>query len=183
MYSYEDRIRAVKLYTKLGKRTVATIRQLGYPTKNALKAWHREYEQGRDLQEGYVRSWQKYSDEQKQVAVEHYLTHDRCLAGTLKALGYPCRETLTAWIEELRPEVRHRVIGKAAGVQKSPELKKAAVIELCNRQISAQAIAQKLTVSRQVIPPFLRSGKSRGYAAKANFCFGVIPPRPMWGRS
>jgi hypothetical protein len=30
MYSYEDRIRAVKLYIKLGKRTAATIRQLGY---------------------------------------------------------------------------------------------------------------------------------------------------------
>lgn len=29
MYSYEDRIRAVKLYIKLGKRTGATIRQLG----------------------------------------------------------------------------------------------------------------------------------------------------------
>lgn len=31
MYSYEDRIRAVELYIKLGKRTGATIRQLGYP--------------------------------------------------------------------------------------------------------------------------------------------------------
>lgn len=39
MYSYEDRIRAVELYIKLGKRVRATIRQLGYPTKNALKAW------------------------------------------------------------------------------------------------------------------------------------------------
>lgn len=45
MFSYEDRIRAVKLYIKLGKRTGATIRQLGYPTKNALKSCHREYEQ------------------------------------------------------------------------------------------------------------------------------------------
>ena len=35
MYSYEDRIRAVDLYIKLGKRVRATIRQLGYPTKNA----------------------------------------------------------------------------------------------------------------------------------------------------
>jgi transposase-like protein len=35
MYSYEDRIRAVRLYIKLGKRVAATIRQLGYPTKNA----------------------------------------------------------------------------------------------------------------------------------------------------
>jgi hypothetical protein len=36
MYSYEDRIRAVKLYIKLDKRIAATIIQLGYPTKNAL---------------------------------------------------------------------------------------------------------------------------------------------------
>jgi len=47
MYSYEDRLRAVRLYIKLGKRVVLTIRQLGYPTKNALKSWHREYEQRR----------------------------------------------------------------------------------------------------------------------------------------
>lgn len=37
MYSYEDRIRAVELYIKLDKRVRSTIRQLGYPTKNALK--------------------------------------------------------------------------------------------------------------------------------------------------
>jgi len=61
MYSYEDRIRAVKLYIKLGKRTGATIRQLGYPTKNALKSWHREYEQGYDFPVGYVLSRPKYS--------------------------------------------------------------------------------------------------------------------------
>ena len=56
MYSYEDRIRAVRLYIKLGERTGTTIRQLGYPTKNALKSWHREYEQGGDLRVGHVRS-------------------------------------------------------------------------------------------------------------------------------
>jgi len=33
MYSYEDKIRAVELYIKLGKRVKAAIRQLGYPTK------------------------------------------------------------------------------------------------------------------------------------------------------
>ncbi|MFE1574382.1 hypothetical protein ACFIQG_21700 [Comamonas odontotermitis] len=30
MYSYEDQIRAVELYIKLGKRVRPTIRQLGY---------------------------------------------------------------------------------------------------------------------------------------------------------
>lgn len=55
MYSYEDRLRAVRLYIKLGKRVGLTIRQLGYPTKNALKTWLREYEQNRDVPAGYLR--------------------------------------------------------------------------------------------------------------------------------
>lgn len=42
MFSYEDRLRAVQLYIKLGKRIGLTIRQLGYPTKNALRTWYRE---------------------------------------------------------------------------------------------------------------------------------------------
>ena len=40
MYSYEERIRAVKRNIKMGKCTGSTIRQLGYPTKNSLKGWH-----------------------------------------------------------------------------------------------------------------------------------------------
>jgi len=34
-----------------------------------------------------------------------------------------------------------------------------------------------------VIPPFLKRPESRNYAAKANFCFGVMPPMAMLGRS
>ena len=82
MYSYEERIRALKLYVKLGKRLGITIRQLGYPTKNSLIGWYREYERYRDLQMGYVRSSGKYSVEQMQVAVQHYLDHGRCPSGT-----------------------------------------------------------------------------------------------------
>lgn len=90
MYSYEDRMTAVQLYIKLGKHVKATIRQLGCPAKNALKHWCREYERGHDLPAGYLRTKQRYPDEQKRIAVEHYLSHGRCLAWTMKALGYPC---------------------------------------------------------------------------------------------
>jgi RHS repeat-associated protein len=34
-----------------------------------------------------------------------------------------------------------------------------------------------------VIPPFLKRPESRDYAAMANFCFGVMPPSAMLGRS
>ena len=35
MYSYEERVQAVRLYLKLGKRCKATLRQLGYGIKNS----------------------------------------------------------------------------------------------------------------------------------------------------
>lgn len=151
MFSYEERIRAVKLYIKHGKRLSATIRQLGYPTKNTLIGWYREFERDRDLQVGYVRSSGKYSAQQMKVAVQHYLDHDRCIASTMRALGYPCRERLTAWIDELHPQARRRMVGRAPNVQHPPELKNAAVIELCTRTTSAQAIAQSLAVCRPTL--------------------------------
>jgi len=151
MYSYEDRMRAVELYIKLGKRLRATLRQLGYPTKRSLVSWYREYEQSHDLQVGYARSVQKYSAEQMQVAVQHYLDHDRCIASTIRALGYPCRSVLTGWIDELHPEVRQRIVGRAPQVLHPWEIKSAAVIELCTRTIPAQEIAQKLAVSRPTL--------------------------------
>jgi transposase-like protein len=44
MYSYEDRIKAVKMYLKFGKRLTATVRQLGYPTTKSLERWYHMYE-------------------------------------------------------------------------------------------------------------------------------------------
>lgn len=87
MFSYEDRLRAVRLYIKLGLRVGATIRQLGYPTKNSLKSWHQEYVQRHDVAAGYERA-PKYSQPQKSRAVEHYLEHGRSLTATIQALGY-----------------------------------------------------------------------------------------------
>jgi hypothetical protein len=54
--------RALYYARQAGRRT---IRQLGYPTKNALKAWYRAYAGQRDLPRGYVRSKPKYSQEQR----------------------------------------------------------------------------------------------------------------------
>ena len=151
MYSYEDRIRAVELYIKLGKRIRATIRQLGYPTKNSLKDWHREYELRLDLPKAYARPKPKYSQEQKEAAVKHYLEHDRCIAATMRALGYPGRASLTAWIDELHPQSRVRLVGKAERSSRPAALKQAAVIALCMRESSAQDLADDVGVCRPTL--------------------------------
>ena len=39
------------------------------------------------------------------------------------------------------------------------------------------------SIRQRVIPPILRGFKSRSQATMANFCFGVIPPMAILGRS
>lgn len=68
MYSYEDRIRAVKLYLKLGKRLAATVRQLGYPTTKSLERWYHAYERCLDLPRERICLRPRYSAEQKKAA-------------------------------------------------------------------------------------------------------------------
>jgi hypothetical protein len=118
MYSYDDKIRAVQLYIKLGKRMKATIRQLGFPTKNALKGWYREYERRGDLAKGFHRA-PKYSMAQQQAAVDHFLGHGRCITFTRKALGYPSLCVLRSWIYERHPDVCKRSVGCSRAVPKS----------------------------------------------------------------
>ena len=41
MYSYDDRLRAVKLYIQYSKSATDTIRELGYPSRKNLRRWYR----------------------------------------------------------------------------------------------------------------------------------------------
>jgi transposase-like protein len=148
MYSFDERLGAVDLYLKFGKRSRATIRQLGYPTKNSLRHWYQEFLECGDLRADYVRSKQKYSVEQKNVAIKHYMNHGRCFSATLEVLGYPSRRTLTMWVRERHPETRKSVVGKAGRPTASIASKRVAVYELCTRECSAQAVAQRLDVDR-----------------------------------
>lgn len=144
MYSYEDRLRAVRLYIKLGKRVRLTIRQLGYPTKNALKSWYREFEQRHDLPTGYARR-PRFTEAQRERAVQHYLDNGRCLTATIGVLGYPSRQVLSAWVREVHPQAGTRV-----GTSRKLPLaaKQVAVVALCMRQTSAQSVAEDLGVTR-----------------------------------
>jgi transposase-like protein len=136
MFSYEDRLRAVQLYIKLDKRIGLTIRQLGYPTKNALLSWHREYEQRLDLPAGYVRQ-PRYSQAQMELAVRHYREHGRCITAPIRELGYPSRSLPSDWLQDLNPQERTRVVGRSREL--APAAKQSAVFALCMRPASLPA--------------------------------------------
>ena len=97
MFTEEEKIRAIELYFKYGKKLAPVVRELGYPSKRNLRRWIRSWEAGGGAKES-IRHKHRYSDEQKQVAVEHYLNHGCCLAFTSRALGYPCTDVLARWL-------------------------------------------------------------------------------------
>jgi putative transposase len=154
MYSYDDRMRAVKLYISLGKRMAPTLRLLGFGTKNSVKSWCREFEATEDLSLRRTRR-EKYSIEQKRSAIDHYVHHGRCLAQTVRALGYPCDAKLRQWVREAFPEERLQIAGGAHfqnhKVPHSEVFKQEAVVELCTRAGSATTIAESLAVSRTTL--------------------------------
>ena len=118
MYSYQERIRAVQLYKKLGKRIAATRRQLGYPTKNTFKSWYRAYQQCQDLCQSPRRSGGKDALQQQQTAIKHDPQHGRCAAHRLRRLGYAKqRETWMDWLEQRHPAIGKRLVGQAANIE------------------------------------------------------------------
>lgn len=147
MYSYADRLKAVELYIKYGLNMAAVLHELGYPTKNALKQWYREYIETDELHEKHTKK-SKYTSLQRNAAVEHYLEHGRSISQTIKTLGYPHRETLREWINEIAPNELKVCVKSHAVIKYTYEQKKEAVLELCSRDGAAAKIAESYGVSR-----------------------------------
>jgi len=153
VYTLEDRMRAVSLYLKYGGNSAAVRGELGYPTKNALKQWVREYGATGALHDGYRARPPKYSNEQKKAAVDYYLEHGRSLRRSIQALGYPNREALREWLEEAVPDRVGLRSGRSLQpkVEFSGEQKQAAVLDLCSRDGLAREVAEKYGVSRTAL--------------------------------
>ena len=107
-YSREQRRRAVELYERYEHSAADVIRELGYPSKEALRMWHRDWleERRTGIPSSRGEHYSRYTDGQRRAAVEHYLTHGRRLSRTIRQMGYPSREVLAAWIDELAPGER-----------------------------------------------------------------------------
>ncbi|WP_299516600.1 transposase [uncultured Rummeliibacillus sp.] len=105
MFSHEERVKAIQLFLKYDCSYAATIHELGYPSVGALRKWYKEYLISGELHSDYQKK-SKYSEEQKQIAVNHYFEYGQCYARTIRLLGYPNRESLRQWCEELAPGAR-----------------------------------------------------------------------------
>ena len=148
-YSKEQRDRAVDLYIRYERCAADVIHELGYPSRGMLPVWYRERleEERAGRQSTRGKRYRRYTDEQKQAAVDHYLRHGRRLRRTMRALGYPkSHELLTAWIDELAPgrrKLRHGPVPE--------ELKRKAVVAVASGRPESREAAAELGVEASVV--------------------------------
>ena len=88
MHSYEDRIRAVELYYRYGKKASVVVMELGYPSTKQLGRWVRIYEEKGDLPRE-LKPRERYSRAHKISDIEHYFTHSGCLSYTRSSNWLP----------------------------------------------------------------------------------------------
>lgn len=147
MYTDEMRIKAIELWLKYDKCTAAVIHELGYPGYITLTRWCKAYQQEQKTGITHQRKRRDpiFSEEQQQKAITYYLEHGKCLSRTIRALGYPNRDTLRKWRDKAIPELRKF---RKRYVQYSQEQKTDAVIALCSRQGCAQEVAEAAGTNR-----------------------------------
>lgn len=150
MYTREDRKRVVDLWLKYDKCSTAVTNELGYPCTKIIKSWYKSFLKEEETGIIQVRRprTSKYTQEQKQTAIDHYLDHGRCLARTIRVLGYPCLELLATWCREYTPTRRKH---SKDVVHFTPEQKQEAVLSFSCRRGGAQEIAEAYKTSRTTL--------------------------------
>ena len=148
-YTREQRERAVDLYIKYECCAADVIRELGYPSRTALWMWHRDRleEERAGVPSTRGERYKRYSEEQKRVAVDHYLEYGKRLSRTMRMLGYPkSRQLLMAWVDELAPgqrKLRHGPVPE--------ELKREAVVAVASGRLKSHEAAARLGVQAAVV--------------------------------
>ena len=147
MYSYEERIKAVELYIQYDFQAELTAAELGYATAKSIQRWYKEFQKQGNLHKKRI-SLKKYTEAQKEQAIKYYSEHGRSVARTVRALGYPNRDTMFQWLDEAFPNRKKCCISKNALIEFPPEKKEQAVIDLCARVGSAKEVAEAHGISR-----------------------------------
>ena len=101
----------------------------------------------------------KYTREQRQRAVELYVKYECCAADVIRELGYPSKEVLASWIDELAPGERRIRRGPVPG-----ELKRDAVLKVASGELSSREAAEAVGVDSSVVRNWKRQllGDAKG---------------------
>lgn len=112
--------------------------------------WYKNYseEQETGIENPLVNRKKKYTNEQKEKAVAHYVEHGKSLARIIRALGYPSKSKLREWCAESLPSFCKV---RASSIQHTKKQKKEKIIDFCTREDNAEVIATNHKVIRMTL--------------------------------
>ena len=148
MYSLEQRKKAIETFFRFDRSYADTISELGYPNRHSLYNWVKDYERNGEVLPSKWTREPRYPAEKKRAAVDYYLEHGKSIARTIRAMGYPSKQALASWIDELAPDERRVRPNTQTRYYVSLEEKIQTVAELESRSGTAAEIAGRHNVSR-----------------------------------
>jgi putative transposase len=148
-YSMEQRRVAVETYVRFDCCGADTIRELGYPRdRKSLRSWYLEWKAEQDDGQAWDRGQRsgRYTDGQKQAAVDFYVSHGRRIARTIRHMGYPTHQLLATWIDELAPGQRRSQARQVPHDQRSSAVRVLVVEEKTSGEVAENAGVHPATV-------------------------------------
>lgn len=96
-YSKEQRRCAVELYVRYECCAADMVRELGYPSREASRMWHRDWleEQRTGVPSTRGERYARYTTEQKRAAVDHYLVFCQVGVGRFGVSFSPCERRVS----------------------------------------------------------------------------------------
>lgn len=167
MYSREEKLKAIKFYIQYDKKLRKTICKLGYPSRNALKEWYKEYMDTGTIDGVYHRD-SKFAENEKEAAIKYYIEHGKNVSQTIRSLGYPSRNILKQWIAEYAPSAQRSCSYRKQMVEFSLEQKSSAVKDLIVRDKTAKEIADDFGVDRTSLYNWKNRQLGKGALTKVN---------------
>ncbi len=153
MYTEEQKKKAVLLFIQYDLSPSTVIYELGYPSKNTIRNWYRQYQKTGRFEQRDRKSSSKYSSEQRKTAIEYYLAHGRSITKTIQALGYPGKSQLCEWLKEDVSEKERRRHCKRSGssLRCTWEEKEEAVLAYCAGKQTPKQLAEQYSVTPYAI--------------------------------
>ena len=96
----KKRAKAIETFARFGCSAADTVAKLGYSDRIMLRNRRKECQLGVDELLERKRRRPRYSDREKQGAVDHCLEYGKSPARTVRAMGYLSREVRDNWVDE-----------------------------------------------------------------------------------
>ena len=148
-YTNEQKLTAIRLYLKNNKNANKTVKELGYPSERCLINWYKQYKP--DSVKKVQKPRRKYTEEEKNRAVELYFKNGCNLKKTVRELGYGSQTALLQWLRKACPDRVSKPVTRGYRPDVPDVIKQQAILDLISGHYTQEQLCDKYHMSRATL--------------------------------